>query len=270
MEAALPFDSNGNWSEPPGTLATTGQTITTSQHNPFVLDVKQALTGSVRRSGISPMLANLPMGGYRVTGLANGVASTDAATVGQIANILPIGSVIDLAGPSAPAGWLLCYGQAVSRTDYAALFAAIGTQYGIGDGSTTFNVPDLRGCVTAGNESMGGSPSGRLSTFFGSIAQTLGGFLGVSNHTLTKDQMPVHNHTGGTSSDGAHAHNIGADYIGSGTSSTGGYIRPTGTGATTSTDGEHTHTLLINSEGGGAAHTNAQPTRMMNKIIKAA
>lgn len=56
----------------------------------------------------------------------------------------PIGAILAFGGSSAPAGWLLCQGQAISRTTYAALFAVIGTAFGAGDGSTTFNVPDLR------------------------------------------------------------------------------------------------------------------------------
>ena len=73
------------------------------------------------------------------------------------------GIVFDYAGTTAPTGFLMCYGQAVSRTTYAALFAAIGTAYGAGDGSTTFNVPDCRGRVTAGGDAMGGTAAGRLN-----------------------------------------------------------------------------------------------------------
>lgn len=62
----------------------------------------------------------------------------------------PIGAIQAFGGTSAPAGWLLCQGQAISRTAYAALFAAIGTAFGAGDGSTTFNVPDLREATTKG------------------------------------------------------------------------------------------------------------------------
>ena len=57
----------------------------------------------------------------------------------------PLGTINAYGGATAPDGWLLCQGQAVSRTDYANLFAVIGTSFGSGDGSTTFNVPDLRG-----------------------------------------------------------------------------------------------------------------------------
>lgn len=76
---------------------------------------------------------------------------------------IPTGTVLQTAVTAAPAGFLLCYGQAVSRTTYADLFSAIGTGYGAGDGSTTFNVPDLRGRVVAGKDDMGGSAASRLA-----------------------------------------------------------------------------------------------------------
>ena len=66
-----------------------------------------------------------------------GLSSALSGAVG----VLPAGAVIPYAGSAAPAGWLLCGGQAVSRSDYAALFAIIGTTYGVGNGSTTFNLP---------------------------------------------------------------------------------------------------------------------------------
>jgi microcystin-dependent protein len=74
-----------------------------------------------------------------------------------------IGAIMDFAGSAAPAGWLLCYGQAVSRVTYSSLFQVIGTTYGVGDGSTTFNVPDLRGRASFGKDNMGGSTAGRIS-----------------------------------------------------------------------------------------------------------
>jgi len=91
---------------------------------------------------------------------------------------MPTGAVLSHAGSSAPTGWLLCYGQAVSRTTYAALFAVIGTTYGVGDGSTTFNVPDLRGRAVAGKDDMGGSAAGRLNvTLTGTKASTSSGVI---------------------------------------------------------------------------------------------
>lgn len=73
------------------------------------------------------------------------------------------GAYMPFAGASAPSGYLLCDGSAVSRSTYSGLFAVCGTTYGIGDGSTTFNLPDLRGFIPAGKDDMGGSPAGRLS-----------------------------------------------------------------------------------------------------------
>lgn len=74
----------------------------------------------------------------------------------------PLGTILPFGGTSAPAGWMLCQGQALSRTTYAKLFAIIGTAFGTGDGSTTFNIPDLRGEFLrgAGTNSHSGQGSG--------------------------------------------------------------------------------------------------------------
>ena len=74
------------------------------------------------------------------------------------------GEIKPFAGATVPKGYLLCFGQAISRTAYAGLFAVLGTTYGAGDGSTTFNLPDLRGLVVAGKDDMGGSTANRLSS----------------------------------------------------------------------------------------------------------
>lgn len=78
-------------------------------------------------------------------------------------NLMPIGTVLPFAGSTAPTGWLLCNGQAVDRTVAADLFAVIGTTYGSGNGTTTFNLPDLRGRVVAGKDTTTGSAN-RLTT----------------------------------------------------------------------------------------------------------
>lgn len=82
------------------------------------------------------------------------IAGTTAATV-------PSGSVMSFAMNTAPTGWLKANGAAVSRTTYAALFTAIGTTFGVGDGSTTFNLPDLRGRFTRNWADNGSIDSGR-------------------------------------------------------------------------------------------------------------
>ena len=68
---------------------------------------------------------------------------------------LPSGMLIDFAGTVEPVGWLMCDGRAVSRTTFSSLFASIGTAYGVGDGSTTFNLPDFRGRFARYNDNMG-------------------------------------------------------------------------------------------------------------------
>jgi microcystin-dependent protein len=99
-----------------------------------------------------------------------------AGAVGEIpfSQLLPTAVVLPYAALVAPTGWLLCYGQAVSRVTYALLFAAIGTTFGVGDGATTFNLPDLRGVTLVGKTNMGGSDRGNLTG-----GGTLGAYLGV-------------------------------------------------------------------------------------------
>ena len=85
---------------------------------------------------------------------------------------------------------------AVSRATYSDLFAAIGTTYGAGDGSTTFNLPDLRGRVAAGRDDMGGSAANRITNGgSGIVGTTLGAAGGAETHTLTTAQIPSHSHT---------------------------------------------------------------------------
>lgn len=153
---------------------------------------------------------------------------------------LPAGSIIQWGSGTLPANWLLCDGSAVSRSTYSSLFAAIGTQYGTGDGTTTFNLPDLRGRV----------PVGKNAATFG----TLGATGGAETVALSVNEMPAHSHnTGGSPG-------IYRDYLGSGTSHAS-------LSYTTSTN--VANPFNTNSVGGGAAHNNLQPYQVVNYIIKA-
>lgn len=100
----------------------------------------------------------------------------------------PAGFYGDFGASTAPSGWLLCDGSAVSRTTYAALFAAIGTSYGVGDGSTTFNVPDARGRMRIGLDNLGGSSANRVTA---AAADSVGGSGGAE----TKDISHTHSDT---------------------------------------------------------------------------
>lgn len=95
---------------------------------------------------------------------------------------VPVGAVMAFPMSVDPPGWLLCYGQAVSRTQKPTdrLFGKIGVTYGTGDGSTTFNLPDLRGRVIAGTDSMGNVSANRITTFDGDVIGNTGGAESVS------------------------------------------------------------------------------------------
>jgi microcystin-dependent protein len=162
-----------------------------------------------------------------------------------IGSLLPAGVVSAYGGTDAPTGWLLCYGQAVDRTTYANLFTAIGTTYGVGDGETTFNLPDLRGRVVAGQDDMGGSSANRLTGVTGSVnGDTLGGTGGEEAHTLTGDELPADVPRGGATI-------ASENWSPSGPSA---YVPVSSTDAW--------------SGGAGGAHNNVQPTIVLNYIIK--
>lgn len=171
---------------------------------------------------------------------------------------IPTGVILAFATSTAPSGWLLTDGSAVSRSTFSALFALIGTTYGSGDGSTTFNVPDIRDKIPLGK---------------GATHSTLGATGGEETHVLSVGEMPSHNHggaTGGQSAD--HDHIVNYWWSGSGPSSplpaadvTAAPAGPSAQ-ATGGTSNDHTH--AISAQGGGAAHNNLQPYIVLPYIIK--
>jgi microcystin-dependent protein len=135
---------------------------------------------------------------------------------------VPVGSIQALAYvPGAPiAGWLYCNGDAVSRTTYADLFAAIGTTYGVGDGSTTFNLPDLRGVFLRGRDDGKGYDSGRaIGTYQAddnkAHTHTASTFIGGSNWSISSNPGNFNYGTNTTSSNGTEARpkNIAIHYV---------------------------------------------------------
>lgn len=204
--------------------------------------------------------------------------------------VVPTGMVAPFAGSAAPEGWLPCDGRAVSRTDYAALFAAIGTAYGAGDGASTFALPDLRGRTVAGLDDMGGTAAGRLTGRSGGVdGAALGGTGGAESHALAEAEIAEHGHgpgsyegraSGTTESGGAHTHNL-ARRAGSGTNYASAYgLTGSGDGGhardATMSAGAHTHgfsaevslTGRSGTAGGGEPHNNVQPTIVLNYIVK--
>jgi microcystin-dependent protein len=130
-----------------------------------------------------------------------------------------VGEVVGYAGPVAPTGWLMCEGQAVSRAIYAALFAVLGTQYGAGDGTNTFNLPDYRDKFIKG----------------ASTAEPRGTQGGAKTRTLIIENIPQ------------HAHVMSHDH-GAGGSSTWPGLR-----VTTEEQGAHEHPLHLSASTGTAA-----------------
>lgn len=177
---------------------------------------------------------------------------------------VPPGTILDYAGASLPNGYLLCYGQAVSRSTYAALFAALSTTWGSGDGSTTFNLPDLRGRAAFGKDDMGGTAAGRISATF--TGTTLGASGGAEQATITQAQLPSCTFAV-TITDPGHHHVLGAAGSGAGSIQGGISAGPQATGIVTSTSTTGI-TASAASGGSGTAVNTISPGAIVNKIIK--
>lgn len=154
----------------------------------------------------------------------------------NITNNSPIGVICLWSTNTAPTGYLICDGTAISRTTYAKLFSVIGTSYGAGDNSTTFNLPNLKGKVPVGRDS--------TQTEFNSLGKT----GGEKAHILTIDEMPSHNHTFKDYWGICRDHPVDTRCVG-----------------TTGSD----HSYNTNDTGGNQAHNNMQPYIVLNYIIKA-
>ena len=287
------------------------------------------ITGSVRTDGILRGLGGLYAGAY-TTAQRDGIAAgsrpyglivlntttnqyewnsgTDAAPnwkpMSPPVVEVPVGGGMDWpwAAAQIPSWAILSYGQAISRTTYAALanLASLSAYpYGNGDGSTTFNVADRRGRVGVGKDDMGGVAANRITAgISGASGATLGAVFGAEGISLTTAQLPAHNH-GVT--DNGHAHGVSDNghyhqtqihsaYDGPGPtgwadtvrgylmewgSAGGGYPDATwyypqsdtkGTGIVIQVGGTG---ISIQNAGGGGVHQNTQPSIIVNKILRA-
>lgn len=205
----------------------------------------------------------------------------------------PVGEITMWGTTTAPTGWLICDGSAISRTTYAGLFALIGTTFGVGDGSTTFNLPNLKGRVPVGRDS--------ADTDWDVLGET----RGSKTHTLTISEMPSHTHIQNshnhsqsahnhilyaiaTSTDGSHRHEFsdtgGATAQRSTSSPTASTATNTNAVDYTEYAGTHSHTVTgitvdttatniaetatNQNAGGDGAHNNIQPSIVLNFIIR--
>ena len=209
-------------------------------------------------------IADNAVGAAAINISGNGTAGQVVASDGDgsfsystLASGFVSGMVMPFAGTSAPTGWLLPFGQAVSRSTYSDLFSAIGTTYGAGDGSTTFALPDFRGRVLAGQDDMGGSSANRLTDQSGGLnGDTLGDTGGLETHTLTTAQLASHTHDGQGSLRGPN--------LRTGSGSVSGITATEGGSGNTNMNISGTTAAT----GSGSAHNNVQPTIIVNYIIK--
>lgn len=181
---------------------------------------------------------------------------------------IPLGSSIDYWGSSAPTThFALAYGQAVSRTTYATLFSLFSTTYGTGDGSTTFNLPDLRGRFIAGKDDMGGSAASRLtSTYFGTSAAALGAVGGSQSHTLTAGESAVLSYS--TSFVVNPKQYIANTLLPNVASTSGSAVWQSNSVTQASSDIASNGTLSTTSNAGGNPHSIVPPTIIANKLIR--
>lgn len=179
---------------------------------------------------------------------------------------VPTGAVLPFAGAAAPAGFLICDGSNISRTTYSVLYALLGTLYGVGDGSTTFGLPDYRGRVPAGLD----AGANRITSAGSGISgNTLGATGGAEAITLITAQLPSHTHPSPALHDPSHTHtvNVGVSSLGA-TISSGGNFATTGPTTTSSAATGITLDANTGAAGGGLSHLDVQPTIMQNYIIK--
>jgi microcystin-dependent protein len=165
----------------------------------------------------------------------------------NLTGAMPTGAILPYAVSAAPTGFVLCNGAALNRSTYSTLFAVVSSLYGDGDGSSTFNVPDLRGRYIAGWDVSATASSVLTSVTVGMVINTtMANTGGIQAVTLTEAQMPSHVHTldppPGTASGGDQKMQVADQSV--------------------------TTTVATESTGGDGAHSNIPPTIILNYIIK--
>lgn len=187
------------------------------------------------------------------TALAQALAASDAADRAELAAaeagdlsallafLVPVGTTIAFCGTSAPTYYLKENGAAVSRATYSALFALIGTTYGAGDGSTTFNLPESRGEFIRGLDDGRGVDSGRA------LGSAQAEMVGAHTHTATAGNAGAHTHTYSAQA----RRGANGDATSTFRPSNGDSSSPSSTPTmTVSTAGDHSHTVTVNANTG--------------------
>lgn len=187
---------------------------------------------------------NTPLSASNLNALQDYIYQDIRESGGGSGETLKVGTILQYSGATVPTGYMFCDGTAISRTEYATLFSVIGTTYGAGDGSTTFNLPNFNGKVAVGLDS-------NDSDF-----DTLGETGGEKTHTLTTTEIPSHKHEGLYWLGDANR----PMSLNSGSNANGYQFNWASTA-----DSAKPHTGLA---GGGQAHNNLQPYIVTKFIIK--
>ncbi|HEY6020546.1 MAG TPA: tail fiber protein [Candidatus Paceibacterota bacterium] len=246
---------------------------------------------------LTPAPGETYIGGEGTTYIVGDLQVTGGLTVIGAGTDLEVGAIKIFTTDTPPTGWLICDGSAISRTTYSQLFGVIGTTFGVGDGSTTFNIPNIKGRIPIGKDA--------AQTEFDVMGET----GGSKTKTLTTTELPAHTHAVGTlanaaeaahthgagtygaASGGTHQHEIGVDNSPSGGSgiftinSPGSSAGDAGSIIGTFADGSHSHSVTGTSAAGsshnhsisgstassgtGSAFANMPPYIVLNFIIKA-
>ena len=228
---------------------------------------KSGVAGTIYDAAVAVLAAKspaitIPTGPNGVpikTGIADVCNTVAPAISGSVA---PLGSgklwFLDTDPPETD--YLIADGRAISRTTYAAHFARVGTTYGVGDGSTTYNLPDFRGRVPLGGNNAS-LPNAKNATY---ATRSLAATPGAETHVLATSELPSHTHTL-TDPGHFHASNSGS-FV---TSTAGADAGTTGTNYRTEANTASVTTgVTIANTGSGGAHENMQPSLVCNIIIK--
>jgi len=264
-------NGSGTYTLPAGNPVVTGTTISSTWANSTLTDIANTLTASVASDGQTPMTGSLNMASNKIISVTDPTNAQDAATKayvdavgftvapGTSGNVLtsngtawtsatpavsvPTGAINMWPTASAPTGYLLCAGAAVSRTTYAALFAIVGTTFGVGDGTTTFNLPNYTNRMPYGT--------------------TIGATGGSADAVVVS-----HTHTA-TVTDPTHSHSLsGNAYVNSGGNTVAGNIFAFGNTINT-TNAASTGISVANSTTGvSGTNANLPPYLGINFIIK--
>ena len=263
-----------------GITITTGLSFSTSMGVAFIQasNSNEWMYGTVSSYDITTGAYNVNVTSSNGSGTYSGWQISVSGVPGPIGQTgsgsAPVGSLELFAGSSIPANYLACDGTAYSRTTYAGLYGVIGTSWGAGDGSTTFNVPDFRGRFPVG--------AGQGSTHEGGGTGTnrvLAATGGAETHTQWEAEIAPHSHGGVTSTETvSHQHDVTvtggiqpggvSQFIHTGDGSTGTwyYTTATSSGTTGSENQQHTH--FIANDGLGLAMTIMNPFAVVNYIIR--